>query len=76
MWRVLETMMQVGAAIHVGMGRCLLVVLLPAAVCLPLKTVPTHLHTPWLVQVSPRGRWLVFNDWVRAALFGRNISDI
>ncbi|KIY97967.1 hypothetical protein MNEG_9994 [Monoraphidium neglectum] len=29
-----------------------------------------------LMQVSPRTRWLVANDWIRSFLFGRNISDI
>ncbi|KAL4442460.1 hypothetical protein ABPG77_005044 [Micractinium sp. CCAP 211/92] len=28
------------------------------------------------MQISPRTRWLVLHDWVRAALFGRNVSDI
>lgn len=28
------------------------------------------------LQVSPRTRWLVAHDWVRASVFGRNISDI
>ncbi|PRW45623.1 NADH dehydrogenase [Chlorella sorokiniana] len=29
-----------------------------------------------LLQVSPRTRWLVAHDWVRASVFGRNLSDI
>jgi len=28
------------------------------------------------MQVSARMRWLVAHDWVRASLFGRNISDV
>ena len=28
------------------------------------------------LQVSPRTRWLVAHDWVRASVFGRNTSDI
>lgn len=29
-----------------------------------------------MMQVSARTRWLVAHDWVRASLFGRNISDV
>ncbi|KAL4447850.1 hypothetical protein ABPG75_005069 [Micractinium tetrahymenae] len=28
------------------------------------------------MQISPRTRWLVMHDWMRASLFGRNVSDI
>lgn len=36
----------------------------------------THLHVCLPPQVSPRTRWLVAHDWVRASVFGRNLSDI
>jgi hypothetical protein len=52
-----------GAAVHRDARR--------AAPTHPSITAPrTH------PQVSPRTQWLVANDWVRAWIFGRNLSDI
>ena len=48
----------------------------------PLPSLPFGpITTPILtaasaLQISPRTRWLVMHDWIRAALFGRNISDV
>ncbi|KAL4447854.1 hypothetical protein ABPG75_005073 [Micractinium tetrahymenae] len=47
-----------------------------------LKTLRGHLGgQAWrtletFMQISHRTRWLVTHDWLRAALFGRNISNI